>query len=360
MRRIGFVILIVQIAFLSSCNGKNNNIVEEIAPTILYYFEKGHNEKYKVSTMVPPIKKEKRTLLTTEETLLKDINTKLDTRYFRDVKDGQLRIVFFSSELAKEEGIKDIINALYLDPYISDRIYLGVVDGDFNKLLEENSEMDYLLYREMRHNQDQGEIIVSDLHQFLKAVNSKFADPFLPYFKMEDKHLEYNGVALIKDFKMVDQLTLFESKILGFLLDDVQFHEVIPLQKLLVSIGLVNSKVIIKLDNKGKTVNVTLNLRGIINEYQGERDLSNRREQQELQKEIDDELQKETLALLKSFQKNQVDPLQLGLKTKRLFSQTYQNNEWEKAWPQYDINMDVDLHIKDFGTYQQKENGYNQ
>lgn len=358
MRRIGYLFLIVQVAFLSSCS-KSNNIVEEIAPTILYFFEKGQNEKYKVSTMVPPIKKEKRTLLTTEETLLKDMNSKLDTRYFRDVKDGQLKLVFFSEDLAKEEGIKDIINALYLDPYISDRIFLGIIDGDFNKLLEENSEIDYLLYREMRHNQDRGEIIVSDLHQFLKAVNSKFSDPYLPYFKMKEKHLEYNGVALIKDFKMVNHLTLFESKIFGFLLDDVQYHEVLPLQNLLVSIGLVNSKVNIKMNEKKKTLNLTLELRGIINEYQGERDLSKKKVQQELQKEIDAELQKESLTLLKTFQMNQIDPLQLGLHTKNIFSQTYQENEWEEAWPQYNIKMDVDLYIKDYGTYLQKENGHN-
>lgn len=47
--------------------------------------------------------------------------------------------------------------------------------------------------------------------------------------------------------------------------------------------------------------------------------------------------------------------MQLGLLTKRAFSQTYQGNEWEEAWPQYNINLKIDLNIKDYGTYQQRE-----
>lgn len=63
--------------------------------------------------MVPPIKRKKNHYNNRRDTV-KGINSKLDTRYFRAVKDGQLRLVFFSAELTKEEGIKDIINALYI------------------------------------------------------------------------------------------------------------------------------------------------------------------------------------------------------------------------------------------------------
>jgi spore germination protein len=106
MRKLSCISICIVIVFLTSCADNPNNIVEDIAPTILYYFEKGENEKYKVSTMVPPVKNEKRVVLSTEETLLKDIKNKLNYQYFRDVKDGQLRLVFFSEDLAKDEGIQ--------------------------------------------------------------------------------------------------------------------------------------------------------------------------------------------------------------------------------------------------------------
>ncbi|WP_205174726.1 Ger(x)C family spore germination C-terminal domain-containing protein [Bacillus pakistanensis] len=70
---------------------------------------------------------------------------------------------------------------------------------------------------------------------------------------------------------------------------------------------------------------------------------------------MEDDIHKRTLDLIRAFQDKNIDPLQLGLLTKRAFSQTYQGNEWEEAWPQYNINLKIDLNIKDYGTYQQRE-----
>jgi spore germination protein len=355
MRKLSCFIFFVQVVFLTSCAGNPNNIIEDIAPTILYYFEKGESEKYQVSTMVPPVKNEKRVVLSTEETLLKDVKNKLNTQYFRDVKDGQLRLVFFSEELAKEEGIREVINALYMEPSISDRIFFGIIKGDFKELLYQNALTDYFLFKEMKHNEKGGEIIVTDMHQYLKAINSKFADPYIPYYSMKGKDLHYNGVALMKDHKMVHNLTLLESKFFDILLDNSNYQDVIPLKNLQVSIGVVNTELKIKMNEANKTVNLIIELKGIISEYQGERDLSNRKEQQKLKEEIKDDIHKRTLDLLRSFQDQNIDPLQLGLFTKRAFSQPYHGNEWEETWPQYNINLKIDLNIKDYGTYQKEK-----
>jgi spore germination protein len=345
----------IQVVFLTSCAGSPNNIVEEIAPTILYYIEKGESEKYQVSTMVPPVKGENRVVLSTEETLIKDIKDKLNSKYFRDVKYGQLRLVFFNEELAKEEGIGHVINALYMDPDISDRLFLGIVKGDFKKILNQNKLTDFFLFKEMKHNERRGEIIVTDMHQYLKAVNSNYADPYIPYFSMEGKNLQYNGIALLKNHKMVHDLNLLESKFFDILLDKSKYQEFIPLKNLQVSIGLVNTDLEIKMNETNKTMNLKVGLRGIISEYQGERNLSDRKEQQRLKKEIRDDFHKRTLDLLMTFQDQNIDPLQLGLHTKRVFSQTYHGNEWEEEWPQYNINLKIDLNIKDYGTYQQEK-----
>jgi spore germination protein len=353
VKKIGFSLMVL-VMFLSGCTNKYQ-IVEEIAPTILYYFERGKEEKYRVSTMVPPIKKEKRTVLTTEETMLKDVRDKINTEYFREVVDGQLRLIFFSAELVKDEGIQDIIHSLYMDTYISDRIYLGIVEGDFKEILKQNSETDYLLYREMEHNQNRGEIVVTDLHEFLKMLHSPYADPYLPYFKVQDKNLHYQGVALMKNYKMIDDLNLLESKIYNFLLNNIKYHDVIPLPTLQVSIGLVNSDMDIKMDHQKKSITLNLNLRGIINEYQGDKNLANRREQKELKKEITKEIKKQTTEIIKTLQRHDVDPLQLGLHTKSMVSQQYSGKEWKKAWPEYKVQMEIDLNIKDFGIYQEKE-----
>ncbi|MGM0828918.1 MAG: Ger(x)C family spore germination protein [Bacillota bacterium] len=355
MRKLSCIIICILSVFLTSCADNPNNIVEDIAPSILYYFEKGENEKYQVSTMVPPVKDERRVVLSTEETLLKDVKKKLNYQYFRDVKEGQLRLVFFNEDLAKDEGIREIINVLYMDPAISDRLFLGIVKGDFINLLYQNELTDYFLFKEMKHNEKGGIMTVTNMHQYLKAVHSEFADPYIPYYSMEGEDLHYNGVALMKNHKIVQKLTLLESSLFEILLDNKQYQDVIPLEKLQVSIGIVHNKLKIIMNESNKTVDLKVVLNGIISEYQGERDLSNIKEQKKLKKEITNEIHKQTLGLLKSFQDQKIDPLQLGLFTKRAFSQTYHGNEWEEAWPQYNINLKIDLNIKDYGTYQQEE-----
>ncbi|MGM0865808.1 MAG: Ger(x)C family spore germination C-terminal domain-containing protein [Bacillota bacterium] len=302
MRKLSYIIICILSVFLTSCADNPNNIVEDIAPSILYYFEKGENEKYQVSTMVPPVKDERRVVLSTEETLLKDVKKKLNYQYFRDVKEGQLRLVFFNEDLAKDEGIREIINVLYMDPAISDRLFLGIVKGDFINLLYQNELTDYFLFKEMKHNEKGGIMTVTNMHQYLKAVHSEFADPYIPYYSMEGEDLHYNGVALMKNHKIVQKLTLLESSLFEILLDNKQYQDVIPLEKLQVSIGIVHNKLKIIMNESNKTVDLKVVLNGIISEYQGERDLSNIKEQKKLKKEITNEIHKQTLGLLKSFQ----------------------------------------------------------
>lgn len=354
MRKKHFLILLLPfILTLTSCNGGENTI-EEIAPSILYYFEKGENEKYKVTTMVPPIKKEKRAILTTEETLLKDVKTKLNAQYFREIKDGQLRIVFINEDLVKEQGLKDIVTGLYMDTAISDRIYLGIVKGDFKKLISANESTDYLLYRQFKHNQNKGELQVVDLHLFLKAENSNFGDPYVPLFSMEENELHYKGIALMKDYKMIHELTIEESKMFDFLKNQVKYHDVLSLEKLQVNLGLVNSDIDINMNTEEDKLKISMKLKGIINEYQGEKDLSKPNEQKKLRNDIKNEIQNQLNKLLETFQSEKVDPLYLGLYSKNFFSQAYHGDEWKEEWPKYDINLDIELDIKDYGTYQSK------
>ncbi|OLS35272.1 Ger(x)C family spore germination C-terminal domain-containing protein [Bacillus sp. MRMR6] len=348
-----FILLLPFILTLTSCYGGENTI-EEIAPSILYYYEKGENEKYKVTTMVPPVRKEKRVVLTTEETLLKDIKTKLNAQYFREIKDGQLRIVIINENLAKEQGIKDIVTGLYMDTAISDRIYLGIVNGDLKRLLNSNNSADYLIYRQFKHNQTKGELQVVDLHMYLKAANSRFGDPYVPLFSMVENELHYTGIGLMKDYKMIHELTIEESRMFDLLKSQVKYHDVLSLETLQVNLGLVNSDIDIKMNAEEKRIKISMRLNGIINEYQGDKDLTNPIEQKELRNNIKNEIQDKMAKLLETFQSKKVDPLYLGLFSKKFFSQDYKDDEWREEWPKYDINMDLDLKIKDYGTYQSK------
>lgn len=352
MKKRTLFVFIPIIWILTSCN-IGENTIEEIAPAVLYFFEKGANEKYRVTTMVPPVKREKRTVITIEESLIKDIKSKLNSQYFRSIKDGQLRIVFFSKELA-EESIEEIVTALYMDTDISDRVYLGIVEGDFKNLMISNSSTDYLLYRQMKHNQNKGEILVVDLHEFIKSIHSNYADPYLPFFSMVKGELHFNGLVLFKDYKLIHRFKLNEAKLFDFLTGQMNYHEVFSLQKLHLNLGLVNSDVKFQVNNEEKKIKISMKFRGIINEYQGFKDLTIEKKQLELKSDIQSDIKKSMEELIQTLQSNRVDPLKIGLYTKGVFSEPYKDGKWKDVWPEYNVELIVELDIKDYGTYQRR------
>jgi spore germination protein len=134
----------------------------------------------------------------------------------------------------------------------------------------------------------------------------------------------------------------------------VKYHEVLTLEKLQVNLGLVNSDIKITMKTKEEKLRISMKLRGIINEYHGEKDLTNEKEQKELRSEIRDELHDQMVKLLETFQSNKVDPLYLGLYSKNLFSQAYYEDEWKEEWSKFDVDVDVRLTINDYGVYQSK------
>ncbi|PLR82961.1 hypothetical protein CVD25_10375 [Bacillus canaveralius] len=89
---------------------------------------KGEEGKIKVSTVVPPVTREKKNLLSVEVDLLKQGRKNFNSRYYRELKLGQLRALFFSEEFAEKE-VLSIINAILADPNVSPRCISLLLKG---------------------------------------------------------------------------------------------------------------------------------------------------------------------------------------------------------------------------------------
>lgn len=132
---------------------------------------------------------------------------------------------------------------------------------------------------------------------------------------MEENGLHYKGIALLKDYKMIHELTIEESKMFDFLKNQVKYHYVLSLQKLQVNLDLVISNIDINMNTEEDKLKISTKLKGIINEYQGEKNLTKPNEQ--LRNDIKIELQNQMNKLLETFQSEKVDPLYLGLYSKK-------------------------------------------
>lgn len=344
-----FSILFIAVWLTGCAPFTENNIIEELAPVTFLSLRKGDEGKIKISTILPPLSKEKKSVMTREVSLIKEGLMVFNSNFYQEMKSGQMRMLIINEDIGKE-GIMSIINVLLTDPDISLRIYLVVVKGNFEGYLEnqldKQDNLDYSFYRMLKHYEEknQGEISVVNLHEFKNLLYTPYSDPFLPVFKIENDAISYEGTALFQNDKLVEIITTFDDRIFQLLKDDY-YLSVLPIPDLEVVLGHVRSNTKVEINNSLSTMTYTVNLDSRIEEYRGEKQIFEPKELEDLKKEIQFKLEKQTQELIKKMQELKVDPLQLGIHTLKPFSKPMDEKEWIEIFKKMDIKIDYQLNI---------------
>ncbi|WP_106388515.1 Ger(x)C family spore germination C-terminal domain-containing protein [Jeotgalibacillus soli] len=346
--------MICLVLFLGGCSPfmeshlTENNLIEEIAPVIFWSVNKGEEGKLKVSTLVPPLTDEKKRLNTLEVDLLKQGEKGFNLTYYREVKTGQLRMMLINEEVAKD-GLLPVITTLLVDTDVSQRLYLVIVKGDFeeymSKQIEKQENLDYFIYRMLKHYEDdKGEITVINLHQFKNYLYSPFLDPLLPVFKIEEDKFMYEGTAFFNDDKFVANVNGIEDNIVQLLATN-NYLDLLPLPEQSVTLGHVQANVDTKL-NDLSSISIKVKLNGSIDEYRGDKDIHDYSTIKEINKEAKVYLEKKTKEVLKQFQEWKVDPLHFGTLTLKPFEKKMDHEEWMKHWEDMEIDVEYELEFE--------------
>lgn len=312
------LLAIVSLMWMAGCSSPyvENNMIEEIAPVVFWSVDKGTEGKLKISTLVPPLIKEEKRLLSKEVDLLKQGGKEFNLIYYRELKQGQLRMLLINEELAKKEGIEKLINTILVDPDISMRVYLLIVRGNFDEYIKnqltKQENQDYFLYRMLKHYEDhnQGEMSIVNIHQFMKKLYSPLKDPILPVFHSDKNNFNYVGTAFFQKDKEVMVIQDVDDEIFQ-LLDNDHFLKVLAIPKLSISLGRIQSE----------------------------------EQLEHLIHEIEVYLEEQTSDLLKRMQRWKVDPLEVGTHSLKPFSKGITEKQWSKYWGNMKINVDYDIKI---------------
>ncbi|QLG40319.1 MULTISPECIES: Ger(x)C family spore germination C-terminal domain-containing protein [unclassified Paenibacillus] len=347
------LLAIVSLMWIVGCSSPyvENNMIEEIAPVVFWSIDKGTEGKFKISTLVPPLIKEKKRFLSKEVDLLKQGGKEFNLIYYRELKQGQLRMLLINEELAKEGGIEKLINTILVDPDISMRVYLLIVRGDFDEYIKnqltKQENQDYFLYRMLKHYEEhnQGEMSIVNIHQFMKMLYSPLKDPIVPVFHADKNNFNYVGTAFFRNDKEV-MVTQDVSDEIFQLLDNDHFLKVLAIPKLSISLGRVRSNIRMKLSSDYSSLSLHVGLKGRIEEYQGEKNIQSEEPLEHLIHEIEVYLEEQTSELLKSMQRLKVDPLEVGTHSLKPFSKELTEEQWLKYWGNMKINVDFDIKIQ--------------
>ncbi|ADO56646.1 Ger(x)C family spore germination C-terminal domain-containing protein [Paenibacillus polymyxa] len=350
LRKASLIILtlLLSLPLMTSCASlTENNTIEEIAPVTFLSLSEGSEGKIKISTLAPPLTHDSKKLVTKEVHMLEEGRKYLSLNYFREYKLGQLRMLFISESLARK-GIASIVTSLLLDPETTQRLYLVVVDGNFDEYIMTNTEkqkdLEYFLYRMFKHyeNKQQGTMTVINLHRFLQKYHNPLSDPVLPVFEATPDDFKYEGTGLFQKDKMAGKLSLRQDHIFQ-LLDNVNYIKLLPLPEFSILLGQVRSKVDLHWNRGDSIYAVNVNLYARLVEYQGDRYLGDTNNLMELQSEIENFLKERTTELLQKMQKWDVDPLSMGYVALHPFSKPISGEEWQKT--KRSLNYQVKVHL---------------
>ncbi|WP_339254301.1 Ger(x)C family spore germination protein [Sporosarcina sp. FSL W8-0480] len=344
--------IILMALWLTGCAPfTENNIIEELTPVTFLSLSKGDEGKIKISTILPSLSKEKKSVMTEEVSLIMEGLRNFNTNFYQETKTGQMRMLIINEDLAKNEGIMSIINVLLTDPDISLRIYLVIVKGNFEEYLEnkldEQDNLDYSFYRMLKHyeEENQGEFSVVNLHEFKNLLYTPYSDPFLPVFKIENDAISYEGTALFQKDILVEIITTFDDRIFQ-LLHNNHYLAVLPIPELKVVLGHVRAKTKVDINKSLSTITYTVKIDSRIEEYRGEKRLFDPKDLEDLKKDIQSYFEKQTHELVKKMQELNVDPLQLGIHTLKPFSKPMDEKKWIELFEKMDIKIDYQINIK--------------
>ncbi|WP_187768177.1 hypothetical protein [Paenibacillus sp. PL91] len=108
------IVLLVSSLLILACGCvplTENNMIEEITPIIFWSVKEGEDGKITISTLVPPLIKEKKRVLTLNVSLLNEGNKGFNLNYYNELKAGQIRLLFVDEAYAKQ-GLTSLINTV--------------------------------------------------------------------------------------------------------------------------------------------------------------------------------------------------------------------------------------------------------
>ncbi|MCU9612393.1 Ger(x)C family spore germination protein [Caldibacillus lycopersici] len=311
------LIMAIFTLFLSGCVEKE--ILDDINLIDGIGFDYVDGKKIRGTIVFPIFIKDKppeNRVLTGESLLKKEILQDIQLQAADPIVTGSMEVVLFSKELATKSGITELMDPFQRDPGVGSGIYLAVVEGETKELFEGkygvrgNSTHISDIIDENIRNED---LPKTNLQIFLADFYSEGKSPFMPIIKKKSKDVvELTGVSFFNKGKLVETISSDKMFFFKLLVDKYSegLHRV-KIEEGEAAIRSIRSVHHYKLIKKNPMeVEVTIDVQGIINEFNGDKMYPNL--ERKLNKQFEKEINQECLALVKNFQEKNIDPIGFG------------------------------------------------
>ncbi|GAB7387074.1 Ger(x)C family spore germination protein [Bacillaceae bacterium] len=299
-----------------------------------------------------------RVMSATGKTFIEGMNN-LQKRLNQQMFVGHTRIIAFGERLARE-GIGEVLDGLRRDPQVRRLMWPIVVKGEAIELLKANPKLEQIptvFLLSMVETGTKLKLLPKvTLGRLFVAVSNPAEEPILHYVQVEDNDVKLNGIAAFKGDRMV-----------GFLNDEEMSNWLRIAERM-------NGGDITFPFGKQKTNHVTfhprfnhaeyhlsekngkiaadifIEIEGNIVETSSPTHFNRQSAIRRLEKELEHALEKESRTLIRKVQKElRSDILGLELKLRAFHYDVWRRIDWEKAFPEADIDVSFDVKLRRTG-----------
>jgi spore germination protein len=363
------MVAVYLLVFFSLTGCAEPKILEEmgLVTTIGYDVgEKGLIKGTAVELKIEPDAKTDIKIVETQAYSVRGLNTTANKKTSKRLLAGQLRVIVLGKELVNE-GILHISETLTKDPSISDLTYLSVVEGEARDLLNLKDphipDISMHLYRLIEQNTKDEIMPSATLQEVLHRYYTEGRDPFMPILKkIDNKEVEFSGVGIFKDDRLVGEISTNQSFYLKLINDKYKAgsKELIFMSespklrgrsqsegKTVISLDTIQSNSDLKLVNKKKLefdIKVKLNARLI--DINSDIDLTKSNNLRLFEKEVSKEMEKRVEKLISYCQSKNSDVVGLG----EVYRVSVRNSKltkkkWHEMYPDANVNVNVDFNV---------------
>ena len=194
---------------------------------------------------------------------------------------NQLRVILINEELARKGNVGKIIQHLYRNAELGNKVLLAVVKENGEELIKakypDKPNINFYLNDLLLPTINTAFNPNTNIHDFIYTMTNPVFDPIMPIVEKKDAQIEIKGVALFKDKNMFETMTPDEALIIQALQGQKKLAPLVlelnqgdGRERLMLD--LIQSKVKIKSNKSMKSpkLTISLNITGTLSEYKGE------------------------------------------------------------------------------------------
>lgn len=318
-----FILIISILLVVSGCTTKQGTqpSLEKLAMISVAGFDYIDDDNMRMTVIMPQpaLEAEKHTQVITVETdMLHKGLVDISSRADKTVSLKQLRVALFSEEFARKGQMKEMVEYLFKDADVRSSVFVAVVKESAEEMLrmeypDKQNTSSYInnLFHPRQYTFFSP---FTTIHEFVYDETDPLRDTIAPYVELKEDVIHIEGLAMFSDGKMETIFTKQEGKIIQILrgreklsvfaltLDDEGKEK--------VALEFVKSKAKVKAENlESPKVTIKLKFEGTLSEYEGDKDLANKKNVEALEKEVSKNIEKDIRALLEKCQELSIEPI---------------------------------------------------